>query len=89
VAVEHAAGAVLLLEPGESEFVRVVEIFRVLLGVQVVEVAEELIETVRRRQVLVAIAEVIFPDLSRRLAVVLQQLGDRRVLGLQSDGGPG
>ena len=56
---------------------------RLLLGVQVVEVAEELVEAVRRRQVLVAVAEVVLPELARRVAERLQQLGDRRVLRLK------
>jgi hypothetical protein len=64
---------------------RVVRVLRVLLGVQVVEVAEELVEAVDGRQELVPVAEVILAELPRRVAVVLQELGDRRILGPQPD----
>ena len=65
---------------------RVVGQLRLFLGVQVVEVAEELVEAVHRRQVLVAIAEVVLAELAGGVAERLEQLGDRRVLGLQADG---
>ena len=50
-----------------------------VLGVEVVERAEELVESVRGRQVLVEITEVIFPELSCRVALGLEQPGDRDV----------
>jgi hypothetical protein len=56
-----------------------------LLGVEVVEVAEELVEPVRRRQELVAVAEVVLAELARGVAVRLQRGGDGRVLGAQPD----
>ena len=60
-------------------------VLRLLLRVQVVEVAEELVEAVHRRQVLVQVAEVVLAELPRRVAERLQQLGDRHVLGLEAD----
>ena len=64
---------------------RIVGILRLLLGVQVVQVPEELVEAVHRRQELVLVPQVVLPELPRRVAVVLQQLRDRGVLGLQPD----
>ena len=54
-----------------------------------VEVPEELVEPVRRRQELVLVAEVVLPELPRRIPERLEQLGDRRVLGAQPDVGAG
>jgi hypothetical protein len=42
----------------------IVFVVRLLLGVEVVEVAEELIEAVHGRQVLVAVAEVVLAELA-------------------------
>ena len=64
-------------------------VLRLLLGVQVVEVAEELVEAVRRRQVLVAVAEVVLAELAGGVAERLQQLGDRRIVVVQPVLGPG
>jgi hypothetical protein len=51
----------------------------------VVQVAEELVEAVQGRQVLVSVAEVVLAELAGRVAERLEQLGDGRVLGLQAD----
>ncbi len=80
LALEHATRAEALVELLEAVLARVVRVLRVLLGVQVVQVPEELVEAVHGREVLVAVAEVVLPELARRVAVVLQELGDRRVL---------
>ena len=61
-AVDHAARAEPLLELG---VLRVVGVLRLLLGVEVVEVAEELVEAVAGRQHLVAVAEVVLAELAR------------------------
>jgi hypothetical protein len=73
--LHHAPGPEPLLELG---VLRVVLVLRLLLRVQVVEVPEELVEAVVRRQVLVAVAEVVLAELAGGVAVVLQQDGDRR-----------
>ena len=65
---------------GKSVLGRVVRVLRLLLGVQVVEVAEELVEAVHRRQELVPVAEVVLAELPGRVAERLEELGDRRVL---------
>jgi hypothetical protein len=72
------------LNSGKS-FSGIVRHLRLLLGVQVVEVAEELVEAVRGRQELVQVAEVVLAELPGRVPERLEQLGDRRVLRLQAD----
>ena len=79
--LSDAARPVALPEVGEVLRVRVVRMLGLLLGVEVVEVAEELVEPVLRRQVLVQVAEVVLAELPRRVAERLEELGDRRILG--------
>ena len=79
-AVQHAARPEPVPEVRVLLVVRVVRLLRLLLRVEVVEVAVELVEAVHRRQELVPVAEVVLAELARRVAVVLQQLGDGRVL---------
>ncbi len=69
-AVDDAARAEALAELG---ILRVVLVLRLFLGVEVVEVAEELVEAVVRGQVLVAVAEVVLAELRGRVAVRLEQ----------------
>ena len=57
--------------------------------VEVVEVAEELVEAVHRRQELVEVAEVVLAELAGRVALRLQGGGDRRGLGRHADVGAG
>jgi hypothetical protein len=87
--VEDAAGAEPLAELREVVGGGVVRELRLLLGVQVVEVPEELVEPVHGRQELVAVPEVVLAELPRRVADGLEQLGDRRVLRRQADGRAG
>ena len=62
--------------------------FRFLFGIQVIQVAVELIKAVIGRQVLVAITQVILAVLSGHVALVLEQAGDRRVFDGQTFFGP-
>jgi hypothetical protein len=83
--VDHAARTE---PPGELRKLsgrRPVRVLRLLLGVQVVQVAEELIEAVDRRQVLVQVTQMVLTELPCRVAQRLHQLGNGRVLGLQAD----
>ena len=75
-AVDHPTRTELLLE---LRALRVVGILRFFLGVQVVEVAEELVEAVRRGQHLVAVAQVVLAELPGDVALRLEQRGDGRV----------
>ena len=67
----------------ECRVFRVVGILRLLLGVQVVEVAEELVEPVDGGQELVAVAEMVLAELAADITMRLEQLGHRRVFLLQ------
>ena len=80
-AVDDAARTKLLLE---RRILEVVRALRLLFGVQVIEVAEELVEPVIGRQHLVTIAKVVLAELARRVALRAQQGGNRRVFGLHA-----
>ncbi len=70
---------------GVDEILRVVGAERVLHGVEVVEVAEELVEAVDGRQELVEIAEVVLAELPGGVALALQDGGQRGRLGGHAD----
>ena len=55
-----------------------------VLGVQVVERAEELVEAVRGRQVLVEVAQMVLAELAGHVALRLEQFGDGHVFLLQA-----
>src|SRR5262245_5580928 len=80
-AVQHAPRAEVLLEIREVLLRRIVTQLRFLLGIQVVEIAEELVEAVHRRQVLVFVAEVVFAELTSGITERLQQISDAGVFG--------
>ncbi len=79
-AVQHVARSDLVLQR-----LRVGAVRRVLHRVQVIEVAEELVESVQRGQELVAVAQVILAELSGRVAHALERGRDRRRLGGHTD----
>ncbi len=58
-------GPKLLLE---CRVLGIVRQFRLFFGVQVIEVAEELVESVHGRQVFIAIAEMVFAELAGGIA---------------------
>ena len=57
---------------------------RLILGIQVVERAEELVEAMRGGQVLVEVAEVVLAKLPRLVALRLEPLGERHIARLQA-----
>jgi hypothetical protein len=83
--VDDAARAEHLPEIGKFLLIRVVHVLGLLLGVQVVEVPEELVEPVDRGQVLVLVAEVVLSELAGDVAERFEQLGNGDVLGLEAD----
>ena len=89
-AMQHTAGGEALAEIGKLGIILlgVIAQFRLFLGIEVVEVAEELIKAVHRRQMLVAIAEVVLAELARAVALGLEQLGDGGVFILEALLGP-
>ena len=58
-ALEHPARAVFL---SELRVLRIVYVLRLLIRVEMIEAAEELVEAVHRRQMLVQVALVILPN---------------------------
>jgi hypothetical protein len=62
----------------EFRILRVVIARAFPLGIEVLEVAGELVEAVGGGQVLVLIAEVVLTGLDRHIAMRLEQVGDRR-----------
>ena len=81
-AVQHAARAEALLE---RRVLRIVRILRLFLGIEVIEVAEELVEAVHRRQKFVLVAQMVLAELAGGVAERLQQFGDGRVFRPQAD----
>ena len=73
LALQHAARAELGLV---RRVLRIVGQLRLFLGVQVVEVAEELVEAVHGRQRFVAVADVVLAELAGGVAEVLEQPAD-------------
>jgi len=82
-AMQHVARADFV-----QQVPRVVRVERVLHRVQVVEIAEELVEPMDRRQELILVAQVVLAELPRRVAQFLQRRCDRRRLGGHADTGP-
>jgi hypothetical protein len=85
-AVQHASGSEALLE---LRVLRIVRVFRLFLRIKVIEVAEELVEAVRRRQELVLVAQMVLAELAGRGAQRLQQVRDGRVCRPETDVGSG
>ena len=83
-AVQHSARPESVPEVWEVLWRRIVRRLGILLGIQVVEIAEELVEAVGRREELIPVAEMVLPELAGRVSERLQQLRDRRILGLQT-----
>ena len=84
--VEDAPRAEPLPEGRVNGIILVLGLF---LGVEVVEVAEELVEAVRGGKELVLVAEVVLAELAGGVPERFQQLRDGRVLGLEPDVGAG
>ena len=59
--------------------------FRLLLRIEVIEIAEELIEPMYGRQEFVAVAEMVLAELARGLTERFKRLGDGDVLRLQAE----
>ena len=64
---------------------RPIRLLGLFLGIEVIQIAEELVEAVIGRQILVEVAEMVLAELSRRIAQRLERLGDGDVAVLQAD----
>ena len=76
LAPQHAPRTESLAKP---RVLGIVDVFRLLLRVEVIQISEELIKTMHRGQELVAVAQVVLAELARHVAVLLEQDGDGRV----------
>ena len=63
---------------------RPVGVFEILVGVEVVEIAEVLIEAVAVRQLVLEVAEMVLAELGGRVALRLEDFGKRDVFLLQA-----
>ena len=68
----------------EGRILGIVDVLRLLLGIEVIEVAEELVEAVHGRQEVVAVAEMVLAELAGGVAQRLDQVGDGRILCRQA-----
>src|SRR5262249_34887203 len=78
LAPEHAARTELLqkrLAVGQLHVLGIVEVLRLLRGIEVVEAAEIFIEAVQGRQMLVAIPLVVLAELPGRITEALEDRG--------------
>ncbi len=57
-----------------------------LLGIEMVEIAEEFVEAVHRRHEFVAVSEVVLSELAGHVAHLAQQCCKRRILGRHAFG---
>src|SRR5262245_64385155 len=63
----------------------IIHIFRLLLRIEMIQISEEFVEAVLRRQELVLISKVVLAKLSGGVAERLEHLGDGRILRPKSD----
>jgi hypothetical protein len=81
-ATQHPAGTKLLVK---AWLLRIVGVFRLFLGVEVVEVSVKKIEAVDSGQEFVSVAQVVFPYLSGGLSEWLEQISSCRIFLLQAE----
>ena len=84
--VDNAPGAKTL---AEGRVFGVIGMLRLVFGVQVIQIAVELVETMVGRQVLILVAQVIFAKLAGGVAMGLEQFGDGRIFGCKPTFAPG
>ena len=85
--VHHTAGTEALSELGHVFGLGVVVELGLLLGIQVIKIAEEFVEPVHRRKVFIAVPEVILAELASGIAMSLEGGGDGGVFRLETQGG--
>jgi hypothetical protein len=85
--MDHAARAVVAVIVREILRREVVILLRLFLGVQVIQVAQELVEPMVGRQHVVQVAQVVLAELPRRVALIFQRRRYGQDLLAHSDGG--
>src|SRR5258705_13880301 len=79
--MHHASRSKSILELG---ILRIVGQFRLFFRIQVIQIAEKLVESMHGRQEFIAISEVVLAKLAGSVAERLEQFSDSRVFALQS-----
>src|SRR6185503_15815701 len=87
-AMENAARCEFFVEFGEIFFGRPIWEFRFLFGIQVIEIAEEFMKPVNRRQVFVSISQMIFAELSSGVSQRLQKFRYGCILAFDTNSRP-
>src|SRR5215467_3893786 len=82
--MEHTARPELLLE---FWILGIVGKFRFLFRIQVIQVAEELVEAMHGRQVFIPIAQMVLAELPSGVSERLEHFGDGRIFLLKPDRG--
>ena len=85
--MQNTAGTEALLEVREIFRRGIVAQLRLLLGVEVIEVAKKLVKTMHGRQMLIAIAEVVFTKLAGAIALGLEQFSNGGIFCLKASFG--
>src|SRR5690242_17139244 len=73
----------------ECRIFRIVGVFGLFLGIQVIEIAEKLVEPMHGGKEFILVAQVVLAELARRIAKRFQQCGDCGILGAYADIGAG
>ena len=81
IAMQHATSAVFLKE---LRILWIVHLLELLLGVEMIEIAKELVESMHGRQVLVTVAEVVLAELSGSVSEGLEHFRQSRRFRLQA-----
>ena len=81
LALQHATRSELLAEL----FAGVRQSLRFFLGIEVIKIAVELVEAMDGREILVQVSQMVLPELSGRVALVLQELRHCHVAVLKPD----
>ena len=77
--MEDTARPEAIMEVGETLGAGIVRVLRLFLGVEVIEVSEELVEAMDRGEVLVAVAQVVLAELTGGVPMRLEEIGDCRI----------
>ena len=85
-ALQYASRAKTLLK---RWILRIIGVFRLIFGIQMIKVPEEFIEAMNGRQEFVSITQMVLPELPGRIALRFEQFGDGRVLRRQPLFAPG
>ena len=64
---------------------RIIRILRLFLGVEVIKIAEELVEAMYRGQMLIAVAQMVLAELAGRIVERLHHIRHARIFGAEPE----